>query len=372
MEDVTDTVFRTLLRRWAHRYGRRGPAVMYTEFTRVDAAIRAEEAQRTGARYNGRLRYAPVERPLFAQLWGTRPDEFVRAAEAVAALGFDGIDINLGCPARKIRKMGACSALIAAPHRVAEIIAACRAGSDLPLTVKTRIGLDRVVTEEWIGFLLTQNLNAITVHGRIADEMSEEWADWREVRTAVALRNAMDARAVDGTRTLIIGNGDVRSIEHGYRLAETTGVDGIMIGRGVFSDPLVFCRIDDDDGDGVERTVVPSWGDLTVEERLHLLREHIVAFTEYWGDRRNYEVLKKFYRNYAGGSATSSHSLGPSRGGAAPQPLLDRLYATTTATEALAIIDERIASTGVPLTDAYSSAAYSPDAYSPGAAVTDA
>lgn len=345
MEDVTDTVFRRLIRRWATRYGSVGPAIMFTEFTRVDGAIRAYEAWAARRPANGRLQFTEIERPLFAQLWGTRPEEFFRAAEAVEALGFDGIDLNFGCPARKIRKAGACSALIGTPKLAGEIISACRSGSSLPLSVKTRVGLDRVVTEEWIGFLLDQRLNAITCHGRIADEMSESWADWREVRRAVAMRDRSDARAADGTRTVIIGNGDVRSIEHGRRLAETTGADGIMIGRGVFTDPLVFSRIGSAGGNtGVAGPTQantahtdasapphtpPSWVDIPLCERLSLLREHVEAFTEHWGDRRNYEVLKKFYRNYATPDA---------RG----RSVLEQLYASAGAEEALAIIRHAI------------------------------
>jgi len=321
MEDVTDTVFRRLLRRWSLRYGTPGPAVMFTEFTRVDAAIRTYEAHLRHRAWYGRLQHTAEERPLVAQLWGTRPDEFFRAAEAVEALGFDGIDINMGCPARKIRRAGACSALIAVPDRAAEIIAACRAGSSLPLSVKTRIGLSRVVTGEWIGFLLEQNLDAITIHGRIADEMSEGHADWREVRNAVELRDQAGATGRSGTPTRILGNGDVTSLDHARRLVEMTGVDGVMIGRGIFADPLLFVR-------GGTAPDPPLWDALSLPERLGYLREQIVEFTNHWGRHRNYEILKKFFRNYVAGVDTGT--------------LLDELYRTSAAAEALSIIDERI------------------------------
>ncbi|MFP4152954.1 MAG: tRNA dihydrouridine synthase, partial [Alkalispirochaeta sp.] len=318
MEDVTDTVFRRLLRRWSLRSGGPGPTVMFTEFTRVDAAIRTWEAHLRHNAWYGRLQHTPEERPLVAQLWGTRPDEFYRAAEAIEALGFDGIDINMGCPARKIRKAGACSALIAVPERAAEIIAACRSGSALPVSVKTRLGLSEVVTGEWIGFLLEQHLDAITVHGRIADEMSEGVADWREVRKAVELRDRIGATSRSGHPTRILGNGDVVSLDHARRLVETTGVDGVMIGRGIFADPLLFARTGTADP--------PRWETVSLTERLEYIREQIVEFTNHWGTYRNYEVLKKFFRNYV---------VGVDPGG-----LLDALYRTTTADEALLIIDE--------------------------------
>ncbi len=361
MEDVTDTVFRTLIRRWSLAWGSPGPAIMYSEFTRVDGAVRAwqmeaarriDESQQTEAtrptagspeRYD-RLVYTDFERPMVAQLWGTRPEEFYAAAQAVERLGFDGIDINMGCPARKIRKVGACSALIGRHDVAAEIIAACRAGSSLPLSVKTRIGLDRVVTEEWVDFLLELNIDALTIHGRIADQLSEGAAEWSEVAKAVNLRDERLRRG--GHDTAIIGNGDVYSIDQGLRRVEETRVDGIMIGRGVFYDPLIFARRSVSTAarsaargsqDGGEP---PEWTEIPLIRRLAYLREQINAFTARWGDRRNYEVLKKFFRNYL-----CVYPDGPPDGlPAAPEDpeatrLLFALYDTHNAAEASAILD---------------------------------
>lgn len=323
MEDVTDTVFRSLIRKWTARAGGPDRIVMFTEFTRVDRAVRAWEHCRNGGAgaaspAHGRLAFTAAERPLVAQLWGTRPEEFVRAAAALEALGFDGIDLNMGCPVRKIRKAGACSALIGTPTLAAEIIAACREGSQLPLSVKTRIGLSRVRTEEWCGFLLDQPIDALTVHPRTADQMSEGWADWREVRRVVQMRDARRDR-----RQVVIGNGDVRTLAHAGRLVSQTGADGVMIGRGIFHDPLLFARDPAQDQPDV-------WRRTAADQRLRYLREHVAAFTSFWGTRRNYEVLKKFFRNYA-------------PAGRPGQELLDRLYATRNADEALRAIDEAIA-----------------------------
>lgn len=305
MEDVTDTIFRRLIRRWslaATAGEAAGPQVMFTEFTRVDRAIRTAAERTKGRQGDGRLRYSEAERPLIAQIWGTRPEEFLQAASAIETLGFDGIDLNMGCPVKKIRKGGACSALIGNPTLAAEIIAACREGSRLPLSVKTRIGLDRPRTEEWCGFLLEQHPDALTIHPRTADQMSEGAADWNEVARAVSLRSP------DST-TAILGNGDVTDLAHGRRLIAECGADGFMVGRGIFSNPLLFV-------DSLHRP--------DTARRLAYLVEHIGEFTSFWGDRRNYEVLKKFFRNYVLSNET----------------LLERLYATTSAGEALNVLKD--------------------------------
>ncbi|TVR72452.1 MAG: tRNA-dihydrouridine synthase family protein [Spirochaetaceae bacterium] len=309
MEDVTDTSFRRLVRTWSQRWGSSGPTVMFSEFTRADAAIRS-----TPEKPDGRLRYTAEERPLVAQIWGTRPEEFRLASEALHALGFDGVDINMGCPAWKIRKAGACSALIGNRRLAAELIAACREGSDLPISVKTRIGITVPETESWCRFLLEQEVEAITLHPRVADQMSEGWADWREVRRVVDLRDRI------GVPTAIIGNGDVCSLEHALRLVEQTGVEGVMIGRGIFYDPLLFARVGD--------TPPPSWEEIPLSDRVSYLAEHMREYHREWKGRRSFEVLKKFYRNY--------FLPGDSR----EQAILRRLYTFGTPAKAIALLRE--------------------------------
>ena len=322
MEDVTDTVFRRLVRDWSIRASggvSRGPAVMFTEFTRVDAAFRAIDDRAAGRPINGRLQFSQEERPLVAQLWGTRPEEFRRAARALETLGFDGVDINMGCPVRKIRKARSGAALIDDHGRAGEIIQACREGSSLPVSVKTRIGVERPVTERWCAFLLGQSVDALTVHPRTALQMSDDWADWREMKRVVALRNEI------APGTVILGNGDVGSLAHARRLSEQTGVDGVMVGRGIFRDPWLFAR---DAAPGL-----PPWVEAAWETRLSAATEHIERYTMRWGGSRNYEVLKKFYRNYVPLHCAEGRTL------------LERLYATRNAHTALRIIeDARIAS----------------------------
>ena len=262
MEDVTDTVFRQII----CSIGR--PDVMFTEFANVEAILHGDLQ---------RLKFTDSERPLVTQIWGTDPQKFYQAAVIVKKLGFDGIDINLGCPVKDVVKQGACSAMIGDRDRVREIISATREAG-LPVSVKTRIGTKKIVTNEWIGFLPTQNLAAITVHGRTVAEKSAVPVHWEEIGKAVSLRNQSESK------TLIIGNGDVDSIENGKLKMENYGVDGVMIGRGVLSNPAVFAD-----------------RELSRNQRFQLLFQHINLWDQTWGTRKNFTVIKKFIKAYVNG-----------------------------------------------------------------------
>ena len=275
MEDVTDTVFRRIVA----RCGR--PDLFFTEFIRTDVVI-APRGDRPGI--TPRLRFTEEERPIIAQIWGTDPEEHRLAALRIRELGFDGVDINMGCPTRKIRKKGACAALIQRPELAAEIIAATR-DAGLPVSVKTRIGLQEVQTDEWIGHLLAQNLDAIAIHGRTAAEESDGPVHWDEIEQAVRLRD--DA----GVSTLVIGNGDVSSgHEIGLRAADH-GLDGVMVGRGVLADPYLFSN----DGRAGQ------FGSATAREKIDFMLSHIRLYENVWGDGRNFEILKKFFKVYLAG-----------------------------------------------------------------------
>ncbi len=264
MEDVTDTVFRQIVA----SVGK--PDVFITEFVNVDAVIH-------GA--NQRLRFIEIERPIVAQIWGSDPEKFYKAAKIVKQLKFDGIDINLGCPVKKVMKTGTCAALIGQNKQVGEIIAAV-SEVGLPVSTKTRIGIKKPVTEEWIGFLLTQNLAAITIHGRTAAEKSEVPAHWNEIGKAVSLRNQSKSK------TLIIGNGDVTSLLDARRYALTYGVDGVMIGRGIFQNPAIF---------NSQTTI------LNPQQKLELFLKHSKLFKSTWGNTKNFAILKKFAKTYVNG-----------------------------------------------------------------------
>ncbi|MBN1685027.1 MAG: tRNA-dihydrouridine synthase [Spirochaetales bacterium] len=270
MEDVTDTVFRQIIARYAP------PDVFFTEFVNVDGMC-------SGGREAviHRLRYTDSERPIVAQIWGLRPENFEAAARDIREMGFDGVDVNMGCSVKKVIKTGACARLIENPSLADEILRATMQGAGLmPVSVKTRIGYACRKTVEWAGFLLDHNLAALIVHGRIARETYDVHADWDEIRKVVSLRDRMKTSAV------VIGNGDVTSGEQVRRYADIYGVDGVMIGRGALRNPLVFAA--------GERQITT----LTVGEKAAMMREHVTLHRETWKDRKDFNVLKKYARTY--------------------------------------------------------------------------
>lgn len=272
MEDVTDTVFRRIVAKCGK------PDLFYTEFVSCDGLLspgREKVAQR--------LQYTEEERPLIAQIWGTDPSAFYKAAQIIVELGFDGIDINMGCPVEKIVKQGACSALIENPTLAVEIIKATKEGAgDLPVSVKTRIGFKNRKTTEWASVLLGTDLAALTIHGRVAKEMSKYPADWDAVGEVVRLRDSM------GVSTLIVGNGDIKSLSQALEMHQKYDVDGVMIGRGIFDNPWLFNQ-------SVDISKV------SVEEKLNILLEHVTLFDQVWGDKKNFAILKKFFKVYVNG-----------------------------------------------------------------------
>ncbi len=272
MDDVTDTVFRRMVAETA-------PAdVYFTEFINVDAL--QSQGREAAMR---RLRYSDGERPIIAQLWGLKPENFYKSAQDVVALGYDGIDLNFGCPEKNVVKAGACSALINDRELAAQIIKATREGAgSLPLSVKTRLGWNEVDLT-WHDFLLQQKLDALTIHGRTRSQMSKAPADWKMIAAVAHLRNTISPA------TKIIGNGDVMSRAQGEQLAEACGLDGIMIGRGVFHDPYVFASDS-------------PWEDCSRSEKIDLYRRHVELFAQTWQPgERNVHILNKFCKVYING-----------------------------------------------------------------------
>ncbi len=272
MEDVTDTVFRQIIL----TTGR--PSLFFTEFTNVDGLESPGFSQ-----VAKRLAFVQKEKPIIAQIWGMKPENYYKAAKQLAEMEFDGIDINMGCPQADVVRHGACSALIKNRSLATEIIRATQEGAgDLPVSVKTRIGYSDIQTEEWLGFLLTHNLPALTVHGRTVKEMSKVPAHWDEIGKAVEIRNTM------GVDTLIIGNGDVESLTEAKEKVQKYGVDGVMVGRGIFHNPWLF-----------NEKVDPATR--TLNERLELLKNHIELYVKTWGDKKQYPPLKKYFKIYLSG-----------------------------------------------------------------------
>lgn len=282
MEDVTDTVFRELILNIS------APGalhVVFSEFTSTDGLCH----EKGRGKVIERLLVNPSERKLLkqkgirlvAQIWGADPEAFYRSARMITRdMDFDGLDINMGCPVRKVVKQGACAALIKQPALAREIIQATLEGTDLPLSVKTRIGFDRIQTEEWMGNLLETGISALSLHGRIQKVDSEGPVHWEEIARAVRMKNEINPRVV------IMGNGDVMSLEEARERSEETGTDGIMIGRGVFHNPWIF--------NPVQREHSPR-------EKTGLLLQHTRLFGNTWQNRKNFDILKRFFKIYVNG-----------------------------------------------------------------------
>lgn len=283
MADVTDSAFRRIIT----KYGK--PDVVWTEFVSADGLV---SAGREILKHD--LEYTEAERPIVAQLFSANPDKMREATKFVAELGFDGIDINMGCPDRSIEKQGAGAAMMKNKKVAGEIIQAVKdgikdAGKSIPISVKTRVGYNKVQIDEWISFLLEQNIDALTIHARTRKEMSLVPANWDYVKQVVEIRDKM------GLKTKIIGNGDVRDLANGRELVKQTGCDGIMLGRAIFGNPWLFADL----------TLTPSLarreGTPTVEEKLKVMIEHTKIFEELLGKHKNFAIMKKHYKAYVNG-----------------------------------------------------------------------
>ena len=269
MADVTDVAFRRMFA----VYGR--PDVFWTEFVSADGLCSpGREALRVD------LLFEENQRPIVAQLFTCDPEHMYQAGMYVKELGFDGLDINMGCPDRKIEKQGCGCAMIRDPaSAVAVIEAAQRVG--LPVSVKTRIGYASDEIDSWIPVLLRTGIVALSVHLRTRQEMSRVPAHWECMRRIVSLRDALSPD------TLVIGNGDVVSVADGVLKARESGCDGIMVGRGIFGNPWFFHR-------SVDRSA------LSVAERLRVMIEHTRAFEELLPGK-SFAVMRKHYKAYAEG-----------------------------------------------------------------------
>lgn len=272
MDDVTDTVFRQLVAELAP------PDLFFTEFANVDA-LQSKGREATLKR----LRFTSKERPIIAQIWGKNPENFYKTAQELAEMGFDGVDLNFGCPDKNVVRNGTCSAFILPENRelAVEIIQATREGlkGSLPLSVKTRLGFSDI-DFTWHELLLNQKLNMLSIHGRTRKQMSKVPADWTQIAEIRKIRDVMSPT------TLIVGNGDVLTRSHGEALAKEHGLDGIMIGRGIFQDPYVFAKDS-------------PWTGFTKEERIALYRRHVELFAATWqtGERKIH-TLNKFCKIY--------------------------------------------------------------------------
>lgn len=279
LADVTDPAFRRIIA----KYGK--PDMMYTEFVSADGLARAPEEGRKKLMKD--MEYSEAERPIIAQFFTSTPEYMFEAAKLAKELGFDGVDINMGCPDTGVCRQDAGAALIRNPKLAQEVIAAAKEGAGgLPVSVKTRIGWNTVELETWLPELLKAEPAIITLHARTKKEMSKVPARWEFVKRGVEIRNEYALRHAQGEdqRTLIFGNGDAKDLADARKKVEETGCDGVMLGRAIFGNPWLFS----------ER--IP-----TLEEKLRVCVEHTLLFEELLGDFKSFAIMKKHYKAYVHG-----------------------------------------------------------------------
>lgn len=311
MADVTDPAFRVLIA----KYGK--PDVMWTEFVSANGLM--SKGREVLVRD---LTFSEAERPIVAQLFSSKPEQMEGAAKLCAELGFDGIDINMGCPDKTIEKQGAGASMIKTPEVAKAVIEAVKrgitsAGKRIPVSVKTRVGYNTVAIEEWIGFLLKQDIAALTVHARTRKELSKVPAPWVRIREVVLLRDNI------APNTIIIGNGDIVSLADGETKAKESGVDGVMVGRAMFGNPWFFDPTREMVAalpkrapwilrklpfikkffDTKRKAAFSKTKPVSVEERLRLMVEHSELFETMLGDIKNFSIIKKHMKAYVTGFA---------------------------------------------------------------------
>jgi nifR3 family TIM-barrel protein len=329
MDGVTDASFRFI----AAKHG--GPDVVFTEFVNIQSAFYAPNTLLRD------LIYSELERPVVAQIYGREPELFYKVAHVVCELGFDGLDINMGCPSRKVAASGCGAALIRAPELAREIIRAARrgvrhwcagqsleqAGTEpaliqsveacnrqrtglprqpqrrlIPVSVKTRLGYERNVIEDWIPVLLEERPAVISLHGRTLQQGYKGNADWDAIARA--------AEIARGSQTLLLGNGDAQDLADAGKRARETRVDGVLLGRAAQGNPWIFAnkheiktprRAGEFSDTGAAR--------VTLAERFRVIREHCEHYEELSG-KRNFAAMRKhlawYCKNFRGAAELRS------------------------------------------------------------------
>ncbi len=293
MADVTDAAFRQIIAKYSRRTdgsaGPTGPDIFYTEFVSADGLIHPT----AGAKLRRELYFTPAEQPIVAQLFTSKPDKMRAAAAIVADLGFAGVDINMGCPDKGIEKQGCGADLIKNPNLAKELIAAATEGAGgLPVSVKTRLGYNKVELEQWVPALLEAKPTAITFHLRTRKEMSKVAAHWELANIPVDMAR--------GSGTLILANGDIKDLTEARAKCAQYGLDGAMLGRAIYGNPWLFSEIK------------PS-----VKEKIEVLIEHIELFADLFGSSatntrlfgghtKSFSLMKKHFKAYVEGFAGAS------------------------------------------------------------------
>ncbi|MCC5262069.1 tRNA-dihydrouridine synthase [Staphylococcus aureus] len=297
MEDVTDIVFRHVVSEAAR------PDVFFTEFTNTESFYHPEGIHSV----RGRLTFSEDEHPMVAHIWGDKPEQFRETSIQIAKMGFKGIDLNMGCPVANVAKKGKGSGLILRPDVAAEIIQATKAGG-LPVSVKTRLGYYEIDEwKDWLKHVFEQDIANLSIHLRTRKEMSKVDAHWELIE---AIKNLRDEIAPN---TLLTINGDIPDRKTGLELAEKYGIDGVMIGRGIFHNPFAFEK---------------EPREHTSKELLDLLRLHLSLFNKYEKDEiRQFKSLRRFFKIYVRGIRGASE-------------LRHQLMNTQSIAEARALLDE--------------------------------
>ncbi|MCJ1785432.1 tRNA dihydrouridine synthase [Mammaliicoccus sciuri] len=297
MEDVTDIVFRHVVSEAAR------PDVFFTEFTNTESFCHPEGIHSV----RGRLTFSEDEQPIVAHIWGDKPDHFREMSIGMAEMGFKGIDLNMGCPVANVAGKGKGSGLILRPERAAEIIQAAKAGG-LPVSVKTRLGYyDIEEWRDWLKHVFEQDIANLSIHLRTRKEMSKVDAHWELIE---AIKNLRDEIAPN---TLLTINGDIPDRQTGLELAEKYGIDGVMIGRGIFNNPFAFEK---------------EPREHTSKELLDLLRLHLTLFDKYaTSETRQFKSLRRFFKIYVRSMRGASE-------------LRHQLMSTETTDEVRALLDE--------------------------------
>ncbi|HDT5341234.1 TPA: tRNA-dihydrouridine synthase [Staphylococcus aureus] len=297
MEDVTDIVFRHVVSEAAR------PDVFFTEFTNTESFCHPEGIHSV----RGRLTFSEDEQPMVAHIWGDKPEQFRETSIQLAKMGFKGIDLNMGCPVANVAKKGKGSGLILRPDVAAEIIQATKAGG-LPVSVKTRLGYYEIDEwKDWLKHVFEQDIANLSIHLRTRKEMSKVDAHWELIE---AIKNLRDEIAPN---TLLTINGDIPDRKTGLELAEKYGIDGVIIGRGIFHNPFAFEK---------------EPREHTSKELLDLLRLHLSLFNKYEKDEiRQFKSLRRFFKIYVRGIRGASE-------------LRHQLMNTQSIAEARALLDE--------------------------------
>ncbi|OGE76779.1 MAG: hypothetical protein A3C85_03455 [Candidatus Doudnabacteria bacterium RIFCSPHIGHO2_02_FULL_48_21] len=276
LANVTDAAFRFIIA----KYGK--PDVMWTEFVSCDGLVSAGKEKLVID-----LKYTEGERPIVAQFFGSKPENFYKCAVLARELEFDGIDINMGCPDRAVEKQGAGAALCKNPKLAAELIQAAKEGAEsaggrMPVSAKIRLGYNKDELDNWLPKLLEAEPAVITLHARTRKEMSLVPAHWDRIADAVKIRNDLESQ------TLIFGNGDVKDRHEAELRVRETGCDGVMIGRGIFGNPWLFSSKRD-------------YKSVPLEEKLAVMLEHTFLFEKIFKGVKNFDLMKKHYKAYVTG-----------------------------------------------------------------------